>query len=135
MKMYYFDANIFILPQLYEPAIEEVAKAKNYLTKLVEGKIEGCTSVLTWDEIVYAVRKNVGKEESLMAGSKFLSFPNLKIYAIDFEVVLRAQEIVENFNMMPRDAIHAACALKFCDGNLISNDSDFDEIDGITREF
>ncbi|HDM60298.1 MAG TPA: hypothetical protein ENF96_01425 [Archaeoglobus veneficus] len=94
MKMYY---------------LEDVVKAKRYLVKLVEGKIKGCTSVLTWDEVVHAVRKNAGKEESLVAGRKFLSFPNLKIYAVDFEVVLKAHELVENFNIKPRCNSRSMC--------------------------
>jgi predicted nucleic acid-binding protein len=133
--MYYFDANVFIFPQIYEHTVDEVLKAKEYLVKLAEGDVEGCTSTLTWDEVVYAVRKSAGREESIIAGRKFLSFPNLKIYSIDFEIVLKAQEIVENYNVKPRDAIHAACALKFCNGKLISNDSDFDVINGVNRIF
>ncbi len=133
--MFYFDANVFILPQIYEESITEVKRAKEYLIKLAEGEIKGCTSVLTWDEIVYIVRRNFGKEESLYAGKMFLSFPNLKIYPIDLDIILKAQEIVERFNVKPRDAIHASCALKFCNGRIISNDSDFDKINGIERIF
>jgi len=133
--MYYFDANVFILPQIYDESINEVKKAKEYLIKLASGEIEGCTSTLTWNEIVYAIRKHAGKNESQIAGRKFLSFPNLKIISIDFEILLKAQEIVENFNVMPRDAIHASCALKFCNGKMISNDSDFDKITEIRRIF
>lgn len=59
--MYYFDANVFILPQIYDLSRESVAKAKGYLTSLTEGEIEGCTSTLTWDEIMYIVRKIGGK--------------------------------------------------------------------------
>ena len=133
--MYYFDANVFILPQIYDESIKEVKKAKEYLIKLASGEVEGCTSTLTWDEIVYTIRKHAGKNESQIAGRKFLSFPNLKIVSIDFEILLKAQEIVENFNVMPRDAIHASCALKFCNGKMISNDLDFDKIAGIKRIF
>jgi len=81
--MYYFDANVFILPQIYDESIKEVKKAKEYLIKLANGEIEGCTSILTWDEIVYAIRKYAGKDESLIAGRKFPSFPNLKIVSVD----------------------------------------------------
>ncbi len=133
--MFYVDANVFILPQIYEESIDEVRKAKEYLIKLANGEIEGCTSTLTWDEIVYIIGKLVGKNESQVAGRKFLSFPNLKIVTIDLEILLKAQELIENFNVKPRDAIHASCALKFCNGKMISNDSDFDKIAGIKRIF
>jgi len=133
--MYYFDSNIFILPQIYEESIGEVRKAKDYLIKLASGEIEGCTSTLTWDEVVYIVGKYAGRNESLIVGRKFLSFPNLRIVPIDLEILLKAQKLIENFNVKPRDAIHASCALKFCNGNMISNDSDFDKITGIKRLF
>lgn len=133
--MFYFDANVFILPQIYEESVDEVRKAKEYLIKLANGEIEGYTSTLTWDEIVYIIGKLVGKNESQVAGRKFLSFPNLKIVTIDLEILLKAQELIENFNVKPRDAIHASCTLKFCNGNIISNDSDFDKIAGIKRIF
>jgi len=47
--MYYFDANVFILPQIYDLSVESAAKAKEYLTSLTEEKIEGCKSTLTLD--------------------------------------------------------------------------------------
>jgi hypothetical protein len=133
--MYYFDANIFILPQIYEESISEVKKAKEYLIKLANGVMEGCTSALTWDEVVYIIRKYAGREESRATGRKFLSFPNLKIVPVNLEILSKAQKMVESFNIAPRDAIHASCALKFCNGRIVSNDSDFDRVEAISRIF
>ena len=133
--MYYFDANVFILPQIYDLSVESVAKAKEYLTSLTEGEIEGCTSTLTWDEIVYIVRKIGGEKSSLIAGTRFLTFPHLKIVDADFRIISKAQKIVETYRLKPRDAIHAACALIYCNGEIISSDSDFDVIEDIKRRF
>ena len=133
--MYYFDANIFIFPQIYDLSIESAAKAKEYLTSLTEEKIEGCTSTLTWDEIVYIVRKIGGKKSSLKAGTKFLKFPHLKIVDVDFKIISEAQKIVETYNLKPRDAIHAACTLTYCNGEIITSDSDFDVVEDIKRTF
>ncbi len=133
--MFYFDANVFLFPQIYDPNIEEAAKAKEYLIALVEGEIEGCTSTLTWDEVIHVIRKYSGFEACVAAGRSFLSFPNLKIVNVDLEITSIAQRIVEEFKVMPRDSIHAACALKYCNGEVISNDSDFDAIEGIGRRF
>jgi hypothetical protein len=72
--MFYFDANVFILPQIYEETISEVRKAREYLIKLAKGEVEGYTSTLTWDEVVYAIRKYAGRDESLVAG-RALKFP------------------------------------------------------------
>jgi len=72
--MYYFDANVFIYPQIYDLKIGSAAKAKEYLTALVEGEIEGCTSTLTWDEIVYIVRKFSGVKKVWLLAKEFLHF-------------------------------------------------------------
>ncbi|KYK33949.1 MAG: twitching motility protein PilT [Theionarchaea archaeon DG-70-1] len=133
--MYYFDANIFIFPQIYDLSIESAAKAKEYLTSLTEGEIKGCTSTLTWDEIVYIVRKVGGKRNSLKAGTKFLRFPNLKIVDVDLKIISKAQKLVETYSLKPRDAIHAACALIYCDGEIITSDSDFDVVEEVKRKF
>lgn len=133
--MYYLDANVFIFPQIYDLKIESAAKSKEYLTALAEEEIEGCTSTLTWDEIVYIVRKLSGVKESLAAGEKFLTFPNLKIVGVDLAVLSKAQEIVKTCQLKPRDAIHAACALEHCAGQIITNDSDFDVVREVRRKF
>ncbi len=87
---YYFDANVFLLPQLYEESIEEVRKAKEYLLKLATGEVEACTSVLTWDEVVYIVRRRAGMEKDSIASRKFMSFPNLKIVPVRLRGLRRA---------------------------------------------
>ncbi|MGC1122102.1 MAG: type II toxin-antitoxin system VapC family toxin [Candidatus Methanofastidiosia archaeon] len=134
-RMYYFDANVFIFPQIYDLKVEFAAKAKEYLTALAEEEIEGCTSTLTWDEIVYIIRKFSVAKDSLTAGKKFLTFPNLRIVDVDVKIVSRAQKIVETCGLKPRDAIHAACALTYCNGQIITNDSDFDKVKGVKGNF
>lgn len=74
-------------------------------------------------------------KESLVAGRRFFTFPNLEIVDVDLEVLSMAQKITEGYNVKPRDAIHAACALKYCSGQIITNDSDFDVIGEIRRKF
>jgi len=132
----YLDSNIFIYPLVYGSSLEETKKANLHLGRLVRGKISGCTSILTWDEVFYVVYKITNNRKSArLAGEMFLVFPNLCHLSVDFGLVAGAQEIAAKFDIKPRDAIHAACALEFCDGEIISNDSDFDRIDGMTRRF
>jgi hypothetical protein len=89
--MYYFDSNVFIFPQIYDLNFEFAAKAKKHLVALAEGRIEGCTATLTWDEIVYILRKKVGLKESLIAGKQFFDFPNLRIFDVDLDTISMAQ--------------------------------------------
>lgn len=44
-------------------------------------------------------------------------------------------EITREYKIMPRDAIHAASTIKYYNGEIISNDSGFDSIEGIIRRF
>ncbi len=63
-------------------------------------------------------------KESLVAGRKFFTFPNLEIVDVDLGALSFAQKIIEDYNVKPRDAIHTGCALKYCSGQIITNDSD-----------
>jgi predicted nucleic acid-binding protein len=66
-------------------------------------------------------------------GKFFLEFPNLKILKIDSEVIKEAQKLVETYKLKPRDAIHAACAIKNNIKEIISDDPDFGKVKEIKR--
>jgi len=132
--MKYIDANVFIYPIIYdENIIIEAHVSKSILSKIVKGEIRACTSYLTWDEIVYVVSKVSGRDDGKRAGSTFLFFPNLKILDVDEEVVRCAQELVEKYDLKPRDAIHAASAIHNGIKEIITNDNDFDVVGELKR--
>lgn len=136
LNMMYLDSNVFIYPLIYESDLEEsIKRADYYLNLLVTGKIVGYTCTLTWDEVFYIVKRTNGSEEAGRAGTFLLTFPNLKFVNVDFGIISNAQKIAQRFNIMPRDAIHAACALEYCNGEIISNDLDFDGVKGLKRKF
>ena len=97
------------------------------------GKIEAYTSPLTWDEVTWIVRRILGVDISLNRGRRFLSFPNLKLLAIKRTTVLKAQEIMEKYELKPRDALHAATALENKITTIVSYDEDFDKLNMIKR--
>jgi len=134
-KTMYFDANVFIYTLIYDQHVEDFKKSEYYLSCLAKGEIVGCTSTLTWDEVFYIIRKNSGIEEAVEASKCLLTLPNLTFINVDFDVISIAQQIVEESRIMPRDAIHAACAIKHCSGKIISNDADFDGINEMERIF
>jgi predicted nucleic acid-binding protein len=131
----YLDSNIFIYALIYEKNLNENIRANHYLSLLVSGKEIGYTSVLTWDEIYYVIKKNFGSEKAEQASKKFLRFPNLHFIDVNYQIISKAQMIALSFNVMPRDAIHAVSALEKCHGKIISNDRGFDCINGLKREF
>lgn len=133
-ELFYIDSNVFIYPIIYdEEAIKEAGRAKEILLKIASGKIEAYTAAITWDEILWIVRKLFGTELSLEHGRRFLSFPNLKLLGIKKTTILKAQEIVEKYRLTPRDAIHAATALENRIDKIISYDKDFDNLTEIKR--
>lgn len=133
--MIYFDSNIFIYVLIYEENTKKVKKADYYLTQLVKGEITGYTCTLTWDEVFYIILRVAGIDKAIKSGDFLLNFPNLIFLDVDIELILAAHEIVRKAKIMPRDAIHAASAIKHCSGEIISSDSDFDNVKGITRTF
>ena len=132
--MFYVDSNIFIYPIIYDQtAIPEARKSRNFLLEIALGKIEAYTSPLTWDEVAWIVRRILGVDISLNQGRRFLSFPNLKLLAIKRTTVLKAQEIMEKYELKPRDALHAATALENKITTIVSYDEDFDKLNMIKR--
>lgn len=136
LNMMYFDANVFIYPLIYNINLNVNANTANYyLELLVTGKMVGYTCTLTWDEVFYKIKQLYGNIKADQASKTLFTFPNLNFVNVDFEIISKAQKIAMLFNTMPRDAIHAACALEYCNGEIISNDLHFDRIKGLKRKF
>jgi len=132
--MKYIDSNVFIYPVIYNESTEKLAKeAKKILVKIAEGDLEASTSFLTWDEIVWVVRKTVDKRSAVKEGEKFLQFPKLEMLEINKNVILKAQDLIDRYKLRPRDAIHVASALENGIKEIISDDPDLDVVKEITR--
>lgn len=132
--MLYVDSNVFLYPVIYEvDAVAEAKRSKDFLLKIAKGDVEACTATITWDEVVWAIRRIFGLEPSLEQGRKLLGFPNLKLLGVRKGVVLRAQEIMEKYSLKPRDALHAATALENRITTIVSYDEDFDKVKEVKR--
>lgn len=132
--MFYVDSNVFIYPIIYdEAAVPEARKSRGFLLEIALGRIEAYTSTLTWDEVTWIVRRLLGLDISLRLGRRFLSFPNLKLLAVKRTTLLKAQEIMEEYELKPRDALHAAVALENKITTIVSYDEDFDKLNMIKR--
>lgn len=133
-KPVYVDSNVFIYPAIYDPeAIPESARARARLLEIVSGSIQAYTSALTWDEVTWTIRRLFGSEKAAAQGASFLRLPNLRLLRADIRVVSRAQSIVEDFDLKPRDAIHAATAIENGIEKILSYDEDFQAIPDLTR--
>lgn len=129
--MIYLDTNVFVYASInngvsgekWRRFMEGYSKTENFIF----------TSSLTWDEVVHSIWKNVGKERALMAGRAFLSLPGLKILRVDELIISKSQEIIEQYNLKSRDAIHAATAIINKIPQIASDDTDFDKVEELER--
>src|SRR3989344_4637949 len=128
MKKEYIDSNVFI-----QAILRDDVNSQDVLRKIINNEFEGITSILSWDELVYVLRKFINSESAISEGKKFLVFPNLKFVDTKKDIILRAQKLIEKYNIRPRDAIHAATALHVGVNEIISEDSDFDKINELKR--
>ena len=132
--MPYIDANIFIYPILYAEEQEPKAKrAKQILQSIENGELSAHTSTLTWDEVVWIVRKEMGRDEAISQGQKLLGFSNLHWIIVDENILSHAQTLLNKYNLHPRDSIHVASAISRKIDSIISDDSDIDQVKEIRR--
>jgi predicted nucleic acid-binding protein len=132
--MPYIDSNVFIYPVIYQTETQQKAKkAKEILLKIESREISAYTSTLTWDEVVWVVSKVIGRNDGIAQGRKLLGFPNLNFINADENVLTHAQTLLDKYKLSPRDSIHVASALTKNIKAIISDDSDFDQVQEIKR--
>lgn len=130
--MLYIDSNVFIYAALSTE--EEGDKARGLLEKIQEGKERAITSALTFDELVWVVKKHRNVEDAVSAGEAFLNFPNLRLVLVNGELLVLALSLIKNYNLDPRDAIHAATAIMEKTKIVVSTDAHFDKIKELRRK-
>ena len=131
--MIYLDANIFIYAVLDKGDKGEFCK--KLLEKAALKQIGAHTSTLTWDEVVHTLKKHAPFDEVFKQSNKFLKFPNLIFLEVNIEILEKAEELLEEYNLKPRDAIHAATAIINKIKEFASDDLDFDRVKEVKRIF
>lgn len=131
--MIYLDSNVFIHAAL--SGDEEGKWCRDFIKRVTEGADEAMTSALTVDEVVYQVRVSRGLESSIQAGEAVLQMAHLNVAPADAETLWKSLDIGRRFGLHPRDAIHAATALLRGAPVIISEDDDFDNVDGLRRRW
>ena len=132
--MAYIDSNVFLYPVLYSEEEEPKAKkALDILRRIAKGELSAYTSTITWDEIIWVVRRTMGKSEALNQGQKLLGFLNLKFISVDENILSQAQALISKYSLRPHDSIHVASAIDKKIYNMISDDKDLDQVKEIKR--
>ncbi|MEM3442786.1 MAG: type II toxin-antitoxin system VapC family toxin [Candidatus Bathyarchaeia archaeon] len=130
--MLYLDSNIFIYAAIDNGGMGE--KARTLLRKVQQGEEEASSSALTFDELVLAVKKYRSMDDAINVGEAFLNFPNIKIVAVDDELLVQALNIIKKYKLDPRDAIHAATAILKKAEAIVTTDPQFDKVKEIKRK-
>ena len=131
--MTYLDSNVFIYAAL--GGDKEGSWCRDLVRRVAAGEEEAVTSALTVDEVVYQVRASRGLEASIQAGEAVLQMAHLTVAPADAETLWESLDLGRRFELYPRDAIHAATALLRGAPVLISEDTDFDKVDGLRRRW
>lgn len=129
--MIYIDTNIFLYPQTGANVLSEACAS--LLKKAARDEIDAGTSVLTWDEFHYALKKKLGKSAATEQSKLFLALPGILFFPATQQILTKAQELVELYHLDPRDAIHAATAILHGCKEIVSDDKDFDAVKGLKR--
>jgi len=128
----YIDSQVFIKSILGTDTDAE--KARAIISAIESKQTGGHTSILTFDEVAFSVRKIAGFEKSIIAGQYFLKIPNLTFIEATYGIIKLAQELIEKYRIRPRDAIHAACSVHKGIKIIVSDDADFDSLKELERK-
>ena len=86
-------------------------------------------------EVFYKVKKVKGTGIAIKNLEAFLTIPNMRFIDVNGAVIYKSLELIREYDLLPRDAIHAATA--FIEGakTIFSQDKDFDSIKGLNRKW
>ena len=103
------------------------------IIKLINKKKIICaSSFLVLDEVIWILKKKVGKNSSIEITKAILTMP-IKWIEINKSIIIKMLDIYENTKLDPRDAIHISSMNEIGLSVIVSEDDDFDKVDGIER--
>ena len=109
-------------------------KSRSIIRGVQNGKILAATSVLSFEELIWAVKKLRGEREGVTAGEVFLNMAGLAILDLKQDTLNSALSLLKKYHLNPRDSIHAASALNANAEYLVTEDPDFDALAEIERK-
>ena len=130
-EAWYIDANVFILAALNQG--EDGSKAKLFLRYISEKKLRVYTCTLTFDEFSYKVLKSKEKKEAHRLITAFFNLPFLTFIDVTTQLTWKAFDLIKQYNLDPRDAIHAASAIQAGIKIIVSEDKDFGKVKELKR--
>ena len=132
LLLIYLDANTFIYASLNRKDLGE--KSRSILSEVQGGKIAASSSALSFDELVWSVKKQRGETEGIVAGQAMLNMSGLTILDVNRIILGSAGSLMKRYHLNPRDSIHAASAIGSGAEFIVSEDPDFDALLEIRRK-
>lgn len=123
--MIYLDSNVFIYAAT-DSGPQGAAAAKVLTKALRDG---ACTASLTADEVLWAITKKLGRKIAADKVRQLLEL-DLTIASVDKKDI-EAALVHFDAGLDPRDAIHAAVALRSGCGSVASSDPAFAKVKGL----
>lgn len=130
IKKMYIDSNIFIYATL---DTEQLGKQCRTVIKAInQQKITCASSYLVIDEVLWILKKQIGRADALTIIKSILSLP-IKWIDVNNTVIINLISLFEQTTLDPRDTLHLASMKELALSTIITEDSDFDNIKGIKR--
>jgi len=126
----YIDSNVFIFAATDRGKLGQ--NCREIIRLINEQKITCAASFLVVDEAMWILKKRVGRDSSIKITKAMLSMP-IKWVEVDKSVIIKMIDIFEKTTLDPRDAIHIASMKELGLSVIVSEDNDFDKVDGIKR--
>ena len=126
----YIDSNIFIFAATDKKKLGQ--NCRKVIGLINEQKITCAASFLVIDEVMWILKKNIGRDSAIKITKAMLSMP-IKWVEVDKSVIVKMTDIFEKTTLDPRDAIHIASMKELGLSFIVSEDNDFDKVDGIKR--
>jgi len=130
MKKFFLDANLLIY--LNTMAREERTPIDNFFKAIIREDL--FTDVLVIDETLYVSKKRYGVPYELtMSLLKRVLLPHIQIIALAEEDLQALGRYLSRYELRPSDALHLAAMEKSGISSIVSEDEDFDRVEGIKR--
>lgn len=121
--MVYLDANVFVLATLGKDSLGDAAR--HILANLKQ--IDAKTCCLTMDELAWVVLRKVDNATSIKACKAVLMLPDLDIVSVEYGDMWKMTELMDTFELKPRDALHLAIMERLGEKTIVTEDTHFDK--------
>ncbi len=126
----YIDSNIFIFAATDKGKVGQ--KCREIIGLINDKKIVCATSYLVVDEVIWVLKKSVGKDSAIKIIKAMLSMP-IKWIKIDKLIIIEMLDVFEKTTLDPRDSIHISSMKGVGLSVILSEDKDFNRVEEIER--